>query len=84
LGKRTAAECFQTWALIDEQSPEFFFVHGQLALAMKDFEEAGIGLSAVCELQPKVRTLSSSDVDIVCTNGSGGMSAGEGEARDSC
>jgi tetratricopeptide (TPR) repeat protein len=47
-----ATECFETWADIDEQTAEFYFAYGQLALAAKDYAAANVGLSGACELQP--------------------------------
>jgi tetratricopeptide (TPR) repeat protein len=53
LGKTDgASECFETWADLDEQTAEFYFAYGQLALAAKDYAAANVGLFAACELQP--------------------------------
>jgi tetratricopeptide (TPR) repeat protein len=53
LGKAdSAADCFQTWADVDQQSAEFFFAYSQLCLSAKDFAEAETALTSATELQP--------------------------------
>jgi tetratricopeptide (TPR) repeat protein len=53
LGKAdSAADCFETWAEIDQQSAEFYFAYSQLCLAARDFGEAETALTTATELMP--------------------------------